>query len=1068
MKQVLAYLLAAMLIAPSGAYALGLGNLQRKSQLNQPFSATIELIDAKADEVDSLSVKLADTERFRRAGLERPQVLSQLRFEVIQPEHGPDYIKITSHEPIREPFLNFLIEVNWPKGRLFREYTALLDPPGYDPNFNKMAPAQPTRPPPAPSHARGADRADVQSRVREPAVEPSRPTPAAPVPEGTPPQFSPGGGYGPTRSGDTLWAIAAKVRSDRSVSMQQMMLALLRANPQAFFLEHNMNALRKGVVLNVPESAAMSAASKTEALDQVRRHHALWEEYRQISARSASSRPIGGATSQGRTGASKAPVVAAPDEAHLKLLSAADANTSPGVAAPGQGAKGGPNLARDLALANETLEAKRQENAELGSKLAEADGLVKLLQRQIEVKNQDLATLQEKLGALDRQLVAQGADKPVEVPKDAQTSGSVESTAEGKQAEGSRDTTKELAGVAGATATEPTKAGAQPSSSGPIGVPVEAVQSTPPPAVDTSPVPRPPAMGPAGKGAVGEPVRSQGVFDNIPGGFVTVGGVAAAVLLAVVGLVRVRSRREPSEPAFDLALPERPDKSGVKRAPLAAEEVPSVVPGGRVVPKPKAVAADIGDATQAPDLGLLLGKEQARAPALAKAEEDPLAEVNVYLAYERFDEAERRVKQAIQEAPSQQNFKLRLLEVYYSAGNQAAYENYAKVLHDAVAGKGPLWDSAVAMWREMSPARGLFEDRGERSNEQQKVESSKFVDITSAAAGVGTAVAAGMAAPHAGLDFDLGAAAPSELAPGESAAVFDISGDSGTAGDVLDITAGEGGPAADHEFLDLTALGTEGEPGGAETASGAGVFDITAGAEEDASTLLDVTASGDITGAEHGDLLDLGATVAYTREAEERQLTAPEQLHVISSEDAGYVLDLETGSAHEPGAAVAEHDLEIEFDLSDMPVDRTQVGTEAPVDTAPLSIDDDDRTLVELTHSLEESVGRTGWGQAADPVDIDLFAATSPVQPGGVEDRVDQAGARHEHAEEQTIDIRGREGGDEQAIGDEIATRLDLAKAYIDLGDADGARTIIDEVMREGNEAQRQEAEKLLRELSKP
>src|SRR5690606_2701746 len=101
--------------------ALGLGPIERKSALNEPFEARIELLGAGAEEIDSLRINLADEEQFRRAGVERSYVLTFLRFEVVQTPRGNDYIRITTKDPIKEPFLNFIIELNWSKGRLFRE-----------------------------------------------------------------------------------------------------------------------------------------------------------------------------------------------------------------------------------------------------------------------------------------------------------------------------------------------------------------------------------------------------------------------------------------------------------------------------------------------------------------------------------------------------------------------------------------------------------------------------------------------------------------------------------------------------------------------------------------------------------------------------------------------------------------------------------------------------------------------------------------------------------------------------------------------------------------------------------
>jgi len=109
------------LLAPTLVNALGLGKLELQSALNQPFKARVELLSATADELDSLKISLADQEAFDRAGIQRSFLLTELRFRIQETESGSDYIRIHSNDPIREPFLNFLLEINWSKGRLFRE-----------------------------------------------------------------------------------------------------------------------------------------------------------------------------------------------------------------------------------------------------------------------------------------------------------------------------------------------------------------------------------------------------------------------------------------------------------------------------------------------------------------------------------------------------------------------------------------------------------------------------------------------------------------------------------------------------------------------------------------------------------------------------------------------------------------------------------------------------------------------------------------------------------------------------------------------------------------------------------
>ncbi|MFH0351787.1 MAG: FimV/HubP family polar landmark protein [Chromatiales bacterium] len=368
-----------LLCIPSTAYTLGLGDLQKRSQLNERFYATVPIMNAKAEELDALTVKLADVERFRRAGLERPAFLSQLRFEVVETRDGPDSIKITSTGPIREPFINFLIEVNWSKGRLFREYAALLDPPAYK-GRSSLPPTRPAtagREPP-----RGAIVRDKS------ATPPWRPEQRAARLAAGRAGLGAGGSYGPTVSGDTLWEIALSVRTDPSLSVQQIMFALLRANPDAFFLDNNINALKRGAVLQLHERGDSARMSQREAMQLVSKHSALWEQYRQRVAASVQPQPAGEVSSSGTAGALAVPAGPAEDEAELKLLAAAG-GASPSSLAPG-------NVDRGLSIAQETVASQKQEIGELSSKLTEADEIIKLLRKQIEIKDADLAALQAK------------------------------------------------------------------------------------------------------------------------------------------------------------------------------------------------------------------------------------------------------------------------------------------------------------------------------------------------------------------------------------------------------------------------------------------------------------------------------------------------------------------------------------------------------------------------------------------------------------------------------------------------------------------------------------------------
>ncbi|MGH8248615.1 MAG: type IV pilus assembly protein FimV, partial [Gammaproteobacteria bacterium] len=271
----IAPLLFTLTLWPLAVHALGLGKLELESGLNEAFDARIELISATRTELDSLTVKLADIEEFQRVGIDRPFVLSSLRFEVRESEEGPDFIRVFSHESIREPFLNFLVEANWSTGRLYREYTVLLDPPLYDSGVRAAVSPPMTSP---------VGRQDVMEAEM---VESTAPVVSEPAISGA----YGGGDYGPTVATDTLWSIASLTRPGSSISVQRMMLALLRANPEAF-IENNVNGLRRGHILRMPSGEEIAALSQNEAMAQVRTQYAAWDEARGILAAATPERPL--------------------------------------------------------------------------------------------------------------------------------------------------------------------------------------------------------------------------------------------------------------------------------------------------------------------------------------------------------------------------------------------------------------------------------------------------------------------------------------------------------------------------------------------------------------------------------------------------------------------------------------------------------------------------------------------------------------------------------------------------------------------------------------------------------
>lgn len=263
---------ALILLAPALAHALSTGAIEGRSYLNQPLEARIPLTSATADELRSLRVGLAPSDVYQRAGIDLGAEQASLQFRVVRDAATP-YILVTSRDSIRDPFLTFLVEIRWGEGRLVREFTLLLDPP------TLMAPAEipETRQP----VVQEPQAAEAQPEITEPSQAPETPqaTGRQPPPQPTASEIGQSArGSEPdrllVRRGDTLWAIAGRNRPDASVSMNQMMLAIYQRNPEAF--RGNINRLKAGAILRMPDTDEIRAISRAAAFAEVRRQNEEW------------------------------------------------------------------------------------------------------------------------------------------------------------------------------------------------------------------------------------------------------------------------------------------------------------------------------------------------------------------------------------------------------------------------------------------------------------------------------------------------------------------------------------------------------------------------------------------------------------------------------------------------------------------------------------------------------------------------------------------------------------------------------------------------------------------------
>jgi pilus assembly protein FimV len=332
-------LISAILMTPAAALGLGLGEIRLNSSLNEPLSAEIDLVAATPEELATLNAGLASAEIFSRYGLDRPAFLSALQFTVGRGQDGRAVLLVRSREAISEPFVSFLVDVNWPRGRLLREYTVLLDPPAMLAAGDGPAP----EPVAAPTTAPSAQAPSTPPAAAEPVPEPAPGPAQAPATAAAPsmPATGADSSYQVER-GDTLYRIAGGIAGGDRQAIERTMIALFRANPEAF--DGNINQLRAGAILRVPSSDDIAGVDQGEASSEVRRQNSAWRAS-----------------------------VGVEDAGRLKLVTPAEGEAEAAAASePGAAESSVDALEQDVNEQRRLIELQNQELAALQKKLAEA------------------------------------------------------------------------------------------------------------------------------------------------------------------------------------------------------------------------------------------------------------------------------------------------------------------------------------------------------------------------------------------------------------------------------------------------------------------------------------------------------------------------------------------------------------------------------------------------------------------------------------------------------------------------------------------------------------------------
>ncbi|HWV14389.1 MAG TPA: FimV/HubP family polar landmark protein [Cellvibrio sp.] len=385
------------------ASALGLGDVKLNSTLNQPLNAEIKLLDTRDLSAEQILINLASAADFERNGVDRTHFYTEFQFEVDLKRAGGPIVRVTTRNPVREPYLNFLLEARWTSGRLLREYTLLMDLPTFDTTAPQAV------------QAPVADKPKVSSTTRP------RNVPVAPVSEA--PAFSDteaavseenkakkksrvsDGNYGPISGKDTLWDIAKEVRPDTSVSVHQTMLALQRLNPDAF-IRGNINLLKKGQVLRVPSVEEAAAVSRTEAINQVAAQNNRWSSPTLapdtvLEAQVDASRSTGSPRKKTETVSGR-----------VKLEAPSTGENANNGQGSGTDKSGGKGLDAELAATQEELDKAKSENTELTSRVQDLEEQIKTMQRLVDASNEKMRGMQ--LNAVKQAENKTAANQPAE------------------------------------------------------------------------------------------------------------------------------------------------------------------------------------------------------------------------------------------------------------------------------------------------------------------------------------------------------------------------------------------------------------------------------------------------------------------------------------------------------------------------------------------------------------------------------------------------------------------------------------------------------------------------------
>lgn len=1019
-------------LMPFAADAAGLGKMTVMSGLGEPLAAEIDISGSK-DELSALTARIATADTYAEQGIDRTAALGGIRVELANKADGSPVLKLSTKQPVNDPFLDMLIQVDWPTGRLLREYTALLDPPGYGERASAAAGEQ------LPSAATPSKK-NTSKRVSPPG------TPGSPL---AAPQEKPSNtDTYVTKRGDTLRNVARNTQVD-DVTLEQMLVGLFHANRSAF-MDDNMNQLKVGQIIRVPSKAELQSVSPDEALKEVRVQTANWNAYRNKMADTvAKSGPDAQKEEQQQAASGKITAAAedknappAPAGPHdVVKLSKSEVEPGKGAAA----AKSGADTDKLKALEEEST-SQDKAIAEVNERIAFFEKQIQDMQKLLLVQNQILADLQKGKPAQ----AAEGAMPP------------------------------------------PAPAEMQPSA--------PASQMEPPKPKPPAPTPKP------AKKMAPPPPPEPSLLDSMMEDPMLIGGAGGALVLLAGGWFYLRNKRRKSLDAFEKGI--------LTSGGLKSDTAFANTGNG---------AADTGETSFLSDFG------HRGDGMIDTSDVDPISEAEVYMAYGRDAQAEEILKDAISKEPKRYELHHKLLEIYSNRKDVAAFETLAGELYTTLGANDPNWLAVAEMGRALEPENPMYASGSEAAAATVASDAVDAEPMRMPAPDAAEQEAEAPAAQDNSLDFDLGMLAeepadeasgiekesggePSDaprtfdssfeavaeeapaddVVPEESAAEdtsvmdFQFELPEPAAEEVVQLGAAELGlpeeePEAEASF-ELPSTGTLEAPGSATAAEpvqeGAdlGLPELSV-AEAQADTVeeisfdlpeIDVSEEASAEAAPAGGAsMELPELPSETPEPPVEQALAEETMDM---EPPAVELDLPELELPQTAEPATEQEVEIpaaeaaaEFALPDMELPTMAEDKLAEVAQVE-EVSQEPEAVVPATPAVEENVldfdfdADIGGAAEAEPT-VEEAPAVPDLDLSGISLDIGNPSAPDvaETTEEITLS-----GGEESA---DVDTKLDLVTAYMDMGDTEGARELLEEVMQEGGPQQRERAQKLLDSL---